>query len=129
MVWRVACLEVRITLTDRQWNLIEPRNLIEPILPGRPGKPGRNGNDNRMSVEGMIWICRTGAPWRDLPAVYGKWDTVYWRFRRWVATGVFDSIPNLVGDEFHMQSAIWDRRPASCDPGSTSSLPLPTPPV
>ena len=116
-------MEVRITLTDRQWN------LIEPILPGRPGKPGRNGNDNRMSVEGMIWICRTGAPWRDLPAVYGKWDTVYRRFRRWVATGVFDSILDEIGDELHMQSAIKDRRPASFDPGSTSSLPLQTPPV
>ena len=105
------CLEVILTLSDRQWK------LIEPILPSGPGKPGRNGNDNRMSLEGMIWICRTGAPWRDLPEVFGKWGAVYRQFRRWAATGVFDSIFDEIGDELHMQSAIADGRPASFDPG------------
>ncbi len=47
-------LEARLTLTDKQWR------LIEPALPGRPGTPGRSGNNNRMSLEGMIWITRTG---------------------------------------------------------------------
>jgi hypothetical protein len=118
------CLEVILTLSDRQWK------LIEPILPSGPGKPGRNGNDNRMSLEGMIWICRTGAPWRDLPEVFGKWDTVYRQFRRWVAAGVFDSIFDEIGDELLLLSAIRDGKPtASSDPGHTSSLPLQTPPV
>ena len=66
-----------------------------------------------MSLEGMIWICRTGAPWRDLPEVFGKWDTVYRRFRRWAADGVFDSIFDEIGDELHMQSAIWDAKPTA----------------
>ena len=118
------CLEVILTLSDRQWN------LIEPILPSGPGKPGRNGNDNRMSLEGMIWICRTGAPWRDLPEVFGKWDTVYRRFRRWVAAGVFDSILDEIGDELRMQSAIRDAKPtARFDPGSPSPMPLQPPPA
>ena len=112
-------MEVILTLSDRQWK------LIEPVLPSGPGKPGRNGNDNRMSLEGMIWICRTGAPWRDLPEVFGKWGTVYRRFRRWVAAGVFDPILDEIGDEPHMQPAIWNvRSTASFDPGNTSSLPL-----
>jgi transposase len=117
-------LEVILTLSDRQWK------LIEPVLPSGPGKPDRNGNDNRMSLEGMIWICRTGAPWRDLPEVFGKWDTVYRQFRRWVAAGVFDSIFDEIGDELLLLSAIRDGKPtASSDPGHTSSLPLQTPPV
>ena len=83
------------------------------ILPGPPGKPGRNGNDNRMSLEGMIWICRTGAPWRDLPEVFCRWDSVYRRFRRWFAAGVFDSIFDEIGDELHMLSAIRDVKPTA----------------
>lgn len=94
------CLEVRLTLSDRQWD------LIEPVLPGRPRKPGRNGNDNRMSLEGMIWICRTGAPWRDLPEMFGKWNTVQRRFRRWVAAGVFNRIFDEIGDGLDMQSVM-----------------------
>ena len=62
---------------DKQWK------LIEPILPGRPGTPGRSGADNRMALEGMIWICRTGSPWRDLPEEFGNWNSLHKRFRRW----------------------------------------------
>jgi hypothetical protein len=55
---------------------------------------------------------------------------VYRRFRRWVAAGVLDSIFDEIGDELHMQPAIWDAKStASSDPGYTSSLPLQTPPV
>ena len=57
---------------------------------------------------------------RDLPEVFGKWDTVYRRFRRWVAAGVFDSIFKQIGDELNMLSAIRDGKPtASFDPGPT----------
>ena len=41
-----------------------------------------------MTLEGILWIARTGAPWRDLPPEFGKWNTVYWRFRRWATRGV-----------------------------------------
>ena len=44
--------------------------------------------NNRMSVEGMVWVLRTGAPWRDLPERFGRWHTVYQRFRRWTVKGV-----------------------------------------
>ena len=69
--------EPRTTLTNRQWR------LIEPFLPGRPGTRGRSGRNNRRSLEAMIWVIRTGAPWRDLPPVLGHWNTVHHRFRRW----------------------------------------------
>jgi len=55
-------------LTDQQWV------LVEPLLPGKIGDRGRTGYNNRMALEGMLWIMRTGAPWRDMPARFGKWD-------------------------------------------------------
>ena len=75
-------MEPRTMLTEKQWK------LIEPILPGQPGKPGGNGRDNRMALEGMIYVCRTGSPWRDLPEEFGNWNTVHKRFRRWTDAGV-----------------------------------------
>ena len=76
----------RKLLTNRQWN------LICPLLPGKPSDPGRTGADNRLTLEGILWIMRTGAPWRDLPPHFGNWNTVHRRFRWWVKTGVFDRI-------------------------------------
>jgi transposase len=66
--------------------------MVAPLLPGKRGDPGRSGDDNRKALEGMLWVVRTGAPWRDLPAVYGRWNTIHRRFRRWTKAGVFDRI-------------------------------------
>jgi transposase len=71
----------RSCLTDAQWN------KIADVL---PGKPGRSGTDNRQFVEAVLWIARTGAPWRDLPASFGNWNSVFKRFRRWASRGVFE---------------------------------------
>jgi transposase len=62
------------------------------LLPGRVGTPGARAKNNRRFVEGVIWILRTGAPWRDLPAFFGKWNTVFKRFRRWSIRGVWQVI-------------------------------------
>lgn len=67
----------RSCLSDTQWN------KIAHLLPGKPGDPGRSGVDNRLFVEAVLWIARTGAPWRDLPASFGNWNPVFQRFRRW----------------------------------------------
>lgn len=72
----------RKTLNDRQWQ------RVAPLLPGKHGDPGRTGADNRRTLEGILWIVRTGAPWRDLPEEFGKWNTIYIRFRRWTQAGV-----------------------------------------
>ena len=95
-------MEARTTLTDKQWA------LIEPVLPGRPGDPGRSGNNNRMSLEGMVWITRTGAPWRDLPREFGNWNTVHRRFRRWVQSGVVERIFEVVEEDLDLKTVMVD---------------------
>jgi transposase len=55
---------------------------IAPLLPGKEGDPGRSGDNNRMFVEGVLWILRTGAPWRDLPQCFGNWFSVWKRSHR-----------------------------------------------
>ena len=66
--------------------------MIEFLLPGKRGDPGRSGRDNRLTLEGILFVIRTGIPWRDLPERFGKWYSVYQRFRRWKLAGVFDRI-------------------------------------
>ena len=76
----------RTVLSDVQWE------RIAPVLPGKAGDPGRSGADNRLFVEAVLWVVRTGAPWRDLPSGFGNWNSVFRRFRRWAQKGVFVSI-------------------------------------
>jgi len=64
-------------LTDKQWERLKP--LLPPPKP-RTGRPSR---DHRTIVHGILWVLRTGAPWRDLPERYGPWQTVASRFYRW----------------------------------------------
>ena len=77
---------IRTILSNAQWERIAPE------LPGKVGDPGRSGDDNRLFVEGVLWVARTGAPWRDLPDEFGKWYTVYTRFWRWAQRGVWERI-------------------------------------
>ena len=77
---------IRLGVEGSQWR------LIEPLLPGKAGDPGKSGQDNRLTLEGMLYVIRTGTPWRDLPERFGKWYSVYQRFRRWKLAGVFDHI-------------------------------------
>ena len=65
----------RFVLTDAQWA------RMEPLCLGKPGDPGRSGKDNRLFVEAVLWIARTGSPWRDLPPSFGNWNSVFTRFR------------------------------------------------
>ena len=78
-------------LSEAQWR------LIASCLPGKDGDPGRSGKDNRATVEGMLWIARTGRPWRDLPPEFGNWNSVYRRFRRWRKAGVLAELSCLLG--------------------------------
>jgi len=65
---------------------------MEPHLPGKASDPGRTGQNNRLFVEAIFWLARTGAHWRALPAGFGKWNSVYVRFNRWCRDGVFESL-------------------------------------
>ena len=66
----------RYELSDGQWE------RIAPLLPGKASDPGRTGSDNRLFVNGVLWVLRSGAHWRDLPDRYGKWKTAHQRFSR-----------------------------------------------
>jgi transposase len=81
-----AVLGERIGLTDAEWK------IIGTLLPAERGRGCRPAQDNRMYFEGMMWIARTGSQWRHLPDEYGKWNSVFRRYRRWVTTGVFDAM-------------------------------------
>ncbi|NLW79673.1 MAG: IS5 family transposase [Ruminococcaceae bacterium] len=73
--------------------------LLEPLLPGQEGQWGGVAEDNRLFLNGVFWEMRTGAPWRDLPPEYGKWNTVYQRFRRWRDKGIWEKILEILIDE------------------------------
>jgi transposase len=64
---------------------------IAGMLPAQPGDSGRK-SDNRLFLEAVLWIARSGAPWRDLPPEFGAWNTVYQRFGRWSKKGVWHTV-------------------------------------
>jgi transposase len=72
-------------LSEAQWALMEPHCLGKKRDPGRSG----SASDARIFPEGVLWIARTGAPWRDLPPELGKWNSAFKRFRHWVKRDVF----------------------------------------
>ncbi len=76
----------RLNLRDDQWE------RIENLLPGKPGDRGRTAGDNRLFVEAVLWMARSGAPWRDLPEECGPWNSVYQRFARWQQRGVWQRL-------------------------------------
>ncbi|MBW6494561.1 MAG: IS5 family transposase [Burkholderiaceae bacterium] len=92
----------RYIITDRQWGKIEPHCL------GKKSDPGRTGGDARLFLEAVFWIARTGAQWRDLPGEFGKWNSVYRRFRDWGIAGVFERIFNALSEEPDMEMAMID---------------------
>lgn len=88
-------------LSDAQWELI--RGLMPEQ--GRGGK----WNDHRATVNGILWVLRTGAPWRDLPERYGRWKSVYDRFNRWRKEGMYQRILKALRIRLDKQGRIdWD---------------------
>lgn len=73
-------------LTDEEWA------IIEPLLPSERGRWARPAQDNRRFLNGMLHVLRVGCPWRDMHERYGKWNSVYVRFRRWAEQGVWDAM-------------------------------------
>jgi transposase len=79
---------MRYDLTDFEWS------VIEPLLP--TGRRGRKPGKNRRVLNGIFWVLRTGAPWRDLPERYGPYTTAYNRFNRWRKAGIWDRLMDAV---------------------------------
>jgi len=79
-------------LTDAEWE------LIEALLPSERGRKSRPAQDNRRYLNGMLHVLRVGCPWRDMHERYGKWNSVYVRFRRWAEQGVWDGLLETLVD-------------------------------
>ena len=82
----------RHAISDAAWE------RIQDLLPGRPGQPGWLAKDNRLFVDAILWIAKTGVPWRDLPERFGKWNTVWKRFDRWAAKGTWQRVFSALAD-------------------------------
>jgi transposase len=93
----------RHELTDEQWK------LIEPVLPKRTATTGRKPRDPRQMLSAILWILRTGAPWRDLPERFGPWQSVYDYYRNWRNNGTFDQILQVLQIRLDQEGKIdWD---------------------
>jgi transposase len=92
----------RWVLKDEQWE------RVAPLLPGKAGDPGRTGSDNRLFLEAVLWMVRTGAPWRDLPEAFGSWNSVFRRFRRWAQAGIFERLFQLLSGDPDFEYALID---------------------
>ena len=92
----------RVVLTDAQWALIEHHCL------GKATDPGRSGRDNRLFMEVVLWIIRTGSPWRDLPALFGNRSTAFRRFSDWRNADVFKRIFDALSGDPDMEYAMVD---------------------
>ena len=93
----------RYEIKDDEWERIK-----EYLPPERTGKPGRPTSDNRTALNGILWIARSGAPWRDLPERYGSWSTLYDRFKRWSDAGVIEKIFEILTVDADMQELSID---------------------
>jgi len=91
-------------LTDDQWA------VIEPLVP-KPNHMGRPPRDAREMMDALMWLLRTGAPWRDLPDWFGPWQTAYTRFCQWRDQGLLDRIVEklqvLLGDAGKIDWDLW----------------------
>lgn len=92
----------RKLLRNDQWE------RIKDLLPGRSGDPGTTAKDNRLFIEAVLWIGRTGSPWRDLHPELGNWHNTYTRFSRWGKNGVWQRVIEAVSDDRDMEMLFID---------------------
>lgn len=93
----------RYELTDQEWERISPL-----LPPQKTMKPGRPPKDHRLMLNAMIWLARSGAPWRDLPERFGPWESVYTRFRKWSDDGILDNIFRVLSMEAELEEISLD---------------------
>lgn len=92
----------RHELTDEQWERIRSH------LPGQKHDPGRTAQDNRLFVNAVFWIAKTGAPWRDLPERFGKSNSVFQRYNRWCKRRVWQRILEALGGDPDLEHLLLD---------------------
>ena len=86
----------RFVIDDVMWD------KLEQLL---PAPKGRHGKDDRLFLEAVCWVIRTGAPWRDLPPDYGNWKSVYNRYNRWVKREHFNRVFEILKKRWRSRMA------------------------
>jgi transposase len=92
----------RFELSDEVWDQIAPQ------LPAERGRKARPCRNNRRMVNAMLWILRTGAPWRDLRSHYPPWKSVYTRFSRWSSQGIWQQVLGKLTQQADMEGFLID---------------------
>ena len=82
----------RHAIKDADWERIKDH------LPGQPGQHGKAAKNNRLFIDAVLWIAKTGAPWRDLPEYFGNWNSVWRRLDRWANKGVWQRVFAILQD-------------------------------
>jgi transposase len=108
--------QTRHDIDDNIWK------VLGPLLPGQEGQWGGIAQDNRQFLNGVFWVLRTGAPWRDLPPEYGKWNTVYQRFRRWRDKNVWEYVLEALIDEPDFEWLMIDASHIKCHPHAAGAV-------
>lgn len=97
-------MSIRHRLTEQEWNRI--KDMLPPERSGKRGRPATR--NNRQIIDALVWILRTGAPWRDWPDEFGPWQSVYTRFRRWKTRGIWQQIFELLSQDQDEEAIIID---------------------
>jgi transposase len=92
----------RTILRDDQWE------RIKDLLPGKASDCGVTASDNRRFLEAVLWIARTGSPWRDLPESFGHWHRVYVRYNRWSHKGTWSQLFEAIADDPDLEYLMVD---------------------
>ncbi len=106
----------RHDISDSVWE------ILEPLLPGQAGQWGGIAKDNRLFINAVFWILRTGAPWRDLPPDYGNWNTVQRRFCRWRNKGVWAKLLEQMVEDPDFEWLMIDASHIKVHPHASGAL-------
>jgi transposase len=111
----------RHAIADEQWE------RIKDLLPGRKGSPGRPAGDNRLFFDAVLWVAKTGAPWRDLPERFGGWNKAWRRFDRRAKKGVWARVFAALQDP-DLEWLILDSTAVRAHPHAAGAKKTPTAP-
>ena len=106
----------RHDISDKVWDVLSPH------LTGQPNQSGGTAQDNRKFINAVRWVLRTGAPWRDLPPSYGKWNTHAKRYRRWVKNGTWKHLHEIFAKEPELECLLIDATHSKVHPHACGAV-------